>query len=82
MLFRSTQTTINMYSAWWSFVVCVLVTVVVSLFTRPKPDAELKDLVMGLTVIPDEGPCPWHQNPKLWATVVTLALVGVNILFW
>ena len=73
---------INMYSAWWSFVVCVLVTVVVSLFTRPKPDAELKDLVMGLTVIPDEGPCPWHQNPKLWATVVTLALVGVNILFW
>lgn len=73
---------INMYSAWWSFVVCVLVTVIVSLFTRPKPDAELKNLVMGLTEVPDEGPCPWHQNPKLWATVVTLALVGVNILFW
>jgi len=73
---------INMYSAWWSFVVCVLVTVGVSLFTKPKPEAELKDLVMGLTKMPDDGPVAWHENPKLWATLVLVALVGINILFW
>jgi hypothetical protein len=73
---------INMYSAWWSFVVCVSVTFFVSLFTKPKPDAELKDLVMGLTTMPDEGPCPWYRKPILWATVVAVVLVAVNIIFW
>ena len=58
---------VNMYSGFWSLVVCVLVTVVVSLFTRPKPDAELKNLVMGLTPLPDEGPCPWYEKPIVWA---------------
>ena len=36
----------------------------------PKPDAELKNLVMGLTPIPDEGPCPWYEKPLLWAGIV------------
>lgn len=73
---------VNMYSAWWSLVVCVGVTVLVSLVTRPKPDSELKDLVMGLTTLPDEGPCPWHRSPKLWATVVAVVLVVINVIFW
>ncbi len=73
---------VNMYSAWWSFVVCVAITILVSLFTKPKPDAELKDLVMGLTTLPDEGPCPWHKKPLFWATLVAVVLVLVNIIFW
>jgi len=73
---------VNMYSGFWSLVVCVTVTVSVSLFTRPKPEAELKNLVMGLTPIPDEGPCPWYQSPKLWAAVVFIALVAINVIFW
>lgn len=73
---------INMYSGFWSLVVCVAVTVLVSLVTKPKPESELKDLVMGCTVIPDEGPCPWYENPKLWATVVFIVLVLINIIFW
>jgi solute:Na+ symporter, SSS family len=73
---------INMYSAWWSLVVCLSVTFVVSLFTKPKPEAELKNLVMGLTTLPDEGPCPWHKKPLFWAGVVMVVLVAVNIIFW
>jgi solute:Na+ symporter, SSS family len=73
---------VNMYSGWWSLVVCVLVTVGVSLFTKPKPDAELRNLVYGLTPRPDEGPCPWYGRPAFWATVVTVALVAVNVIFW
>jgi SSS family solute:Na+ symporter len=37
----------NMYRALWSWLVCVIVTVVVSLLTRPKTDAELEGLVYG-----------------------------------
>jgi SSS family transporter len=73
---------INMYSAWWSLVVSVLVTVGVSLVTRPKPVAELKDLVMGCTTLPDEGPCAWYHRPKFWVAVVSVVLVAVNLVFW
>ncbi len=73
---------VNMYSAFWSLMVCLSVTIVVSIFTKPKPIEELKDLVMGLTVIPDEGPCPWYQSPKLWAAAVFIALIVINIIFW
>jgi SSS family solute:Na+ symporter len=73
---------VNMYSGWWSLVVCVLVTVIVSLFTRPKPDHELTNLVMGLTPLPDSGPCAWYERPKLWAAAIIAALVAINIIFW
>jgi solute:Na+ symporter, SSS family len=73
---------VNMYSGWWSLVVCVLVTVAVSLFTRPKPEAELKNLVLGLTPRPEEGPCPWYEKPALWATAVAVVLVAINVVFW
>jgi len=73
---------VNMYSAFWSLVVCLSVTIGVSIFTKPKPVEELKNLVMGLTDIPDEGPCPWYNNPKLWAAAVFIVLVVINIIFW
>jgi SSS family solute:Na+ symporter len=73
---------VNMYSAFWTLCVCVAVAVGVSLFTRPKPDAELKNLVFGLTPLPDEGPCPWYQRPVLWAAVVAVVLVAINVVFW
>ena len=58
---------VNMYSGWWSLVVCLLVTIVVSLFTRPKPDSELRNLVYGLTPRPDEAAGRWYERPTLWA---------------
>ncbi len=73
---------INMYSAWWSLVVSIVVTVAVSLVTKPKPDAELKNLVLGLTEVPDDGPCPWYHSPKFWVAVVAIVLIAVNIVFW
>jgi SSS family solute:Na+ symporter len=73
---------VNMYSGFWSLVVCMGVTILVSLFTKPKPEAELKDLVFGLTKIPAEEVGPWYSSPKLWAGVVFIVLVAINIIFW
>ena len=42
----------DMYRALWSWLLCVIVTVVVSLMTKPKPDSELEGLVYGVTAIP------------------------------
>jgi solute:Na+ symporter, SSS family len=73
---------VNMYSAFWTLLACLGVCIGVSLFTKPKSDAELKDLVYGLTPLPDEGRCPWYKHPALWASVVGIVLVAINIIFW
>jgi SSS family solute:Na+ symporter len=72
----------NMYRALWSWIVCVIVTVVVSLVTRPKPEAELVGLVYGATDIPSEGELPIYQRPIFWAGVVAIVFVILNIVFW
>ena len=72
----------NMYRALWSWIVCVVVTVVVSYMTKAKSDAELNGLVYGVTTIPHEAAVPIYQRPAFWATVVAVFFVAVNILFW
>ena len=72
----------DMYQALWSFIVCVIVTVVVSLLTRPTPDAELTGLVYGLTEVPTVGQVAWYQKPLFWASVVTAVFIVLNIIFW
>src|SRR5450432_2310342 len=72
----------DMFQALWSFVICVTVTVVVSLVTKPKTDAELTGLVYGLTPIPSEGTFAFYQKPIFWAGVVTVVFVALNLIFW
>jgi SSS family solute:Na+ symporter len=62
--------------------VCIAVTVLVSMATRPKPLAELTGLVYGATELPSEGDLPLYQRPIFWAAVVAVALVVVNIILW
>ena len=72
----------NMYRALWSWIICVLVTVVVSYMTQPKPISELEGLVYGVTAIPHEAEVPIYQRPSFWAAIVGVAFVVLNILFW
>jgi solute:Na+ symporter, SSS family len=72
----------DMYQALWSFLVCVTVTIVVSYLTKPKTDAELAGLVMGLTEIPSVGDLPFYEKPLFWAGVVGAVFVVLNIIFW
>jgi SSS family solute:Na+ symporter len=72
----------NMYRGLWSWIICVVVTVVVSLATRPKPDSELAGLVYGATVIPGEGHLPMYKRPIFWAVIVAVVFAMLNIIFW
>jgi SSS family solute:Na+ symporter len=72
----------DMYQALWSFLVCVIVTVVVSLATKPKADGELNGLVYGLTAVPSVGNVPIYQKPLFWAGVVVVIFFALNIYFW
>jgi SSS family solute:Na+ symporter len=72
----------NMYRALWSWIICVVVTVVVSLLTTPKTDAELQGLVYGVTDIPSEEHVSIFRRPWFWAVVVGILFVIVNVVFW
>ena len=72
----------NIYRALWSWIVCVAVTVVVSLMTRPRPIAELAGLVYGASPIPEEHDDHWYQKPVVWASVVFVLFLVLNIVFW
>ncbi len=72
----------DMYRALWSWILCVVVTVVVSLATKPKPASELTGLVYGATGIPSEGSVPLIHRPIFWAGVVLVVFVILNVIFW
>ncbi len=72
----------NMFRALWSWIICVVVTVVVSLMTAPRSDSELKGLVYGATVIPDEGAISLWHRPAFWAAVVAVVFIGINIVLF
>jgi SSS family solute:Na+ symporter len=72
----------NMYSALWSGLICVAVTIIVSLLTPAQPDAELVGLVKSCTVIPPEGDYPLIHRPVFWACVVGTVCILFNLIFW
>jgi SSS family solute:Na+ symporter len=72
----------NMYRGLWSWIICVVVTVAVSMLTKPKPESELKGLVYGATDIPSEAQVPLYERPAFWAAVVAIVFAVLNIIFW
>src|SRR5437867_8721084 len=73
---------IDMWRALWSGVICVIVTVAVSLATKPKEDIQLKGLVYGATKIPSEGHLPLVKRPIFWAGVSGVAFLILHWIFW
>ncbi len=72
----------NMFRALWSCLICAAVTVAVSYVTKPKPDAELTDLVYGLTPIPKDEHVSAFHSPLFWGAVVAIVFVILQIIFW
>jgi len=78
----ATDMSANLYRALWAFLTCVTVIFVVSLFTKPRPVAELEGLVYGATKLPKEPPVVFYKNEYLWAVLVVVIFAVLNILFW
>ena len=62
--------------------VCLVLTFLISLVTKPKPEGDLQNLVYGVTQIPKEFATPWFKRPGPLAIVVIAVLVLLNIIFW
>ena len=72
----------NLYRALWSWLICVFVTIIVSLVTTQKSPAELKGLVYAYTDIPSERDLPIYKRPIFWGAGVAVLFVVLQYLFW
>ncbi|MGC8761479.1 MAG: sodium:solute symporter family protein [Bryobacteraceae bacterium] len=71
----------NFWVAINAWTVCFVVTIVVSLFGRPRPEAELVGLVYGVTKHEAE-PAVWYRRPAVLALIAGLMCLGLNVIFY
>lgn len=72
----------NFWGAIWAFTACLVLTVVISLATRPREARELAGLVYGLTERPSHRHEPWHRRPAALAGLVLGITLVLNVVFW
>ena len=70
-----------------AFVVDILVSVVVTMVTTPRPESELRGLVWSMTPKADfhdanQGALAWYQTPNTLAGIGLVLVIILNIVFW
>jgi SSS family solute:Na+ symporter len=73
------QTFWTAIAAW---ITCFVVTVLVSVATRPRPADELRGLVYSLTPRPSDAGLPLLKRPWVLAAVVLALTVALNLVFF
>jgi SSS family solute:Na+ symporter len=71
----------NFWTAIFAFSVNLVVTIAVSLITKPRPEPELVGLVYSLTPKPVETHLSWYQKPATLAVAVLAILIVLNLVF-
>jgi solute:Na+ symporter, SSS family len=76
----------DMAQTFWTaivaFTTCFVVTIIVSLATRPRPDEELRGLVYALTPRPRDDVRSWWQRPVVLGVGVLGMTVLLNLIFF
>jgi SSS family solute:Na+ symporter len=70
---------------FWTAIVawttCFVVSIIISLMTRPRAESELEGLVYSLTPKPKDQDLPWIKRPASLAMIVIVLIVGLNLIF-
>ncbi|MGQ0646428.1 MAG: sodium:solute symporter family protein [Gemmatimonadaceae bacterium] len=70
------------WTAIYAFSTCLVVTLLVSLVTSPRPAEELRGLVYTLTPRPADAVLRWYERPAVLAVGVLSLTLILNILFF
>ena len=73
------QTFWTAITAWTT---CTVITIVVSLLTQPRPDAELGGLVYALTPRPRDNQVHFWQRPRTLGVIVLVMTLLLNFVFF
>jgi len=71
----------NFWTAIWAFMVCFVVTIVISFVTKPRDEKELVGLVYSLTEKPSEEHLSWYQRPVYLGGLVLVMALVLNFIF-
>ncbi len=72
----------SFWTAIFSWSACFLVTIIVSLVTKPPVEEQLRGLVYSMTEKPSYGHVAWYKRPQAFAIAVLGMTVVLNIVFW
>jgi solute:Na+ symporter, SSS family len=70
----------NFWIAIFAWTTCFLMTILVSLATKPRPERELEGLVYGLTRLRHDEGVSWYKRPVAIAVLVGVLALILN--FW
>src|SRR6185295_18838986 len=71
----------NFWTAIFAWTTCFVLTIVISLVTRPHKEEDIKGLVYSLTERPKEGHLSWYARPATLAIIVLGLTLVLNIIF-
>jgi len=71
----------NFWTAIFAWTACFVVTILVSLVTKPQEPSRLAGLVYSLTDRPKDADLPWYQRPAILAVIVLAIALLLNIIF-
>ena len=71
----------NFWTAIFAFLINLIVTVAITMVTKPRPESELVGLVYSLTPKPVEGHLEWYQKPSTLAIAVLAVCLVLNLIF-
>jgi SSS family solute:Na+ symporter len=71
----------NFWTAIFAWTTCFVVTIVVSLLTRPRDAKELVGLVYSMTERPTEHHLPLYKRPATLAVAVIVMAIFLNVVF-
>ena len=72
----------NFWTAIFAWTTCFVVTIAISVLTKPRPPEELRGLVYSLTERPKAERLPWYVRPATLAVIVLACTLVLNIIFF
>jgi solute:Na+ symporter, SSS family len=82
VIFYHSDMAANFYQAIYSWSTAFILTIVISLFTTPRPDSEMVGLVYSLTPKPKADHIPVYKRPATLALAAIAITIVFNIIFW
>jgi SSS family solute:Na+ symporter len=81
------EMSLNLWRAWWSWFITFVITILISFFTKPKPENELIGLVRGVwsegdNEVQSSYKRPFFKKAEFWAIVSLAVLIALNIIFF
>jgi Na+/proline symporter len=72
----------NFWTAIYAFTACLLLTIAISLLTKPRDEKSLVGLVYALTPREVDNEAAWYKRPAPIGCAVLAAMILLNLLFW